>query len=77
MCFKGLKIKNKGLIRYRKLTIVLVSIGKREGDDIIPNMGYVGLQAIGRRGPIALYEGTRGSGDFHGHFTEVFGEDHN
>ena len=34
------------LIRHRKLTIVLIPVGKGEGDDVIARVGDVDLQAI-------------------------------
>ena len=37
------------LIRYRKLTIILIPIGKGEGDNVIPCAGDVDLQAVRRK----------------------------
>ena len=39
------------LICYRKLTIILISIGEGEGDDVVSALGNVGLIAIGRGCP--------------------------
>ncbi len=34
------------LIRHRKLTVILVPVGKGEGDDVVARVGDVDLQVI-------------------------------
>ena len=38
------------LIRHRKLAIVLIPIGKGEGDDVVARKRDVDLDAVGRDG---------------------------
>ena len=63
-------------IRHRKLTIILIPVGEREGDKVIPGMGYVEIHAIGRLGGKAVHRRSRGRGHFNGNLAEVLGEDH-
>lgn len=37
------------LIRHSKFTIILIPIGERKGDNIIPDIGNVELQAVWRK----------------------------
>ena len=46
------------LIRHRKLTIVLIPVGKGEGDDVIARVGDVDLQAVRRSYRKAFYVTT-------------------
>ena len=48
----------RSLIRYRKLTVILVPIGKGEGDDVVARVGDVNLQAIRGSYRKAFHRGT-------------------
>ena len=43
------------LIRHRKLPIILIAIGKREVDDVVPCVGDVELQAVRRKARVGLH----------------------
>lgn len=62
------------LIRHRKLTIILISVGEGEGDDVVPSEGQVGLQAVGRLDPKGFHRTARFLEDFDGHLADVLGE---
>ena len=64
------------LVCHRKLTIIFIPVGEREGDDVIPGMGYVEIHASGRLGGKALNRRSCGSGHFNGNLAEVLGEHH-
>ena len=64
------------LIRYRKLPIILIPIGKRKGDDVVAGVGDVELQAVRGHARIHLHVAARAGGDFNGHLAKVLGEDH-
>lgn len=62
------------LIRHRKLSIVFIAIGKREVDDVVPRVGDVELQAVGRGDGQRFHIAPRCRCDFDGHLTEVLRE---
>ena len=64
-----------GLIRHRKLPIILVSVGESDGEDIIARSGDVELRAVGRGERLAVDRGSRVGFHFHGHRADVLGED--
>ena len=64
------------LICHRKLTIVLIPIGKGKGDDVISSVGDVDLDARGRDGRGAINWATCRRGYFNGNLAKVLGEDH-
>ena len=74
--FSPMTFRFKALICYRKLTVILIPVGEREGDDVVPGMGYVEIHAIGRLGGKAVHRCSRGRGHFNGYLAEVFGEVH-
>lgn len=63
------------LIRYRKLSVILIPIGEGEVDNVITRKRDIELEPVGREAGIKLYIAARGRGDFHGHFAKVLGED--
>ena len=63
-------------IRYRKLSIVLVPVGEREGDNVIPCLENVKLYAVGRWGRKVIHVGTIRRGYFYSHLAKVFCEGH-
>ena len=62
------------LFRYRKLTVILVPVGKVEGDDVIACAGEINLHAIRCKHQVIVYQYTRSRSDLHGNLAEVFGE---
>ncbi len=74
--FSPMTFRFKALICHRKLTVILIPVGEREGDDVIPGMGYVEIHAIGRLGGKAVHRRSRGRGHFDGNLAEVLGEEH-
>lgn len=67
---------NDGLIRYRKLTIILVSIGEGESDDVIPGLVEIKPEAIGRYRLEAEDHRARNLVQFHRHCADVLREGH-
>ena len=63
------------LIRYRKLSVILIPIGEGEVDNVITRKRDIELEPVGREAGIKLYIAARGRGDLHYHFAEVLGED--
>ena len=45
-CFVFLKVDHLFLICYRKLTVILITVGKSEGDDVVARVGDVELHSI-------------------------------
>ena len=70
------RIKCLFLICYRKLTVILVPVGKGEGDNVIPRIGNVDLQAVGCLDGSVINGGPCSRGNLHGHLAKVFGEHH-
>lgn len=64
------------LIRYGKLTIILITVGKGEGNDVVANVGNVKDYAVWR---ISRHSGNgiaRNRRNFNSHLSEVFCENH-
>ncbi len=64
-----------GLIRHRKLPIILIPVGEGDGEDVVARGGNVELRAVGRGERLAVDRGSRVGGDLHGHMADVLGED--
>ena len=63
------------LIGYRKFTVILVSVGEGEGDDVVSRLGDVELETIGRfHRRIAENHRSRDLVQLHRHFTDVLRE---
>ena len=65
------------LIRHRKLTVILVTIGESESDNVVSRLGDVELEAVGRlHGRVAENHRSWDLVQLHRHITDVLREGH-
>ena len=64
------------LIHYRKLTVIFISVGELERDDVVASGGNVKDYAVGRIGRHAGNGIARNRRNFNSHLSEVLGENH-